>query len=54
MSKLSPSNWKDQVIRQDEIDEIQEYPFFQKIKDLMDTFWKEYNDLPTGERDVYL
>lgn len=41
-------------IIQKEMDEIKEYPFFQKNKELMDTFWKEYNDILSGERDVYL
>ncbi|MDP8323365.1 MAG: [FeFe] hydrogenase H-cluster radical SAM maturase HydG [Candidatus Stygibacter australis] len=41
-------------IIQKELADIETYPFFQKNKDLMNSFRKEYNDIVNGERDVYL
>lgn len=41
-------------IIKDEIAQIEAHPYFQKNKDLMKTFWKEYDQIKKGERDVYI
>jgi len=43
----------EKIIKQ-ELEDIDKYPFFQKNKELMNTFRKEYKDIQSGERDVYL
>ncbi|MCF7920404.1 MAG: [FeFe] hydrogenase H-cluster radical SAM maturase HydG [Candidatus Cloacimonetes bacterium] len=41
-------------IIQKEIEEIQKQPYFQKNKELMNTFWREYEQIRKGERDIYI
>jgi 2-iminoacetate synthase len=43
----------EKIIKQ-ELEDIEKYPFFQKNTELLNTFRKEYTDIQSGERDVYL